>query len=184
MTPATQTQDRTAPTSAPSAEAPSARAPSAKAPSTGLTAPTAGEALRRSLLVVGVPLCAAVGLAAATGLMHSDLIPAAALGLALAAVAVALGTLFHARAAGKHAADSDPFLASQRLQAMLGGSFVAKLLVLGAGFGVLALLEVKFPFLLTFAVAFAIAALSLQLATVLRLASGLVGRTRATHPST
>lgn len=168
MTPATLTE-RTA-TAAATDVAALARAPV-----------TAGAAFRTALLWALLPLMLVLGLAAATSLLAVELLPAVGLGLLLATLAVAIGTLFHSRARASHARDSDPFLASQRLQAMLGGSFVAKLVVLSAGFGGLAMADVKFPSLVAFALAFAGAALLLQLVTVLRLSRMPAGRTRRTN---
>lgn len=115
----------------------------------------------------------------AAGTMPADLAPAAAVGFALAAVAVLVGACMHARLGGRTAVERDATLASQRLQALLGGSFVAKLACLGLGYGALRWAGMKFDFLIAFAVAFAAAALALQLVTVARLARQLSARSRA-----
>lgn len=137
---------------------------SAKQPS-----PSAARAYGRTLATVGAALVGATLCGAATKSWSWEVVPAALVGVALAAAAVAVGTLFHARAQKGHKFDQDAHLAAQRMQAMLGGSFVAKLLFLGLGFGGLALAGMKFDHQVAFALAFAGAALSLQLGTVLRL---------------
>jgi len=139
--------------------------------------PSAARAYGRTLATVGASLVAATLGGAAANIYAWDLAPAALLGVSLAAAAVAVGTVFHARAKKGHQFDQDPHLAAQRMQAMLGGSFVAKLLFLGLGFGGLAVAGMKFDHQVAFALAFAGAALSLQLGTVLRLHG------RSTRPS-
>lgn len=131
--------------------------------------PSAARAYGRTLATVGTALVAATLGGAAANAYSWDVAPAALVGIALAAAAVAVGTLFHSRAQKGHKFDQDPHLAAQRMQAMLGGSFVAKLLFLGIGFGALAVAGMKFDHQVAFALAFAGAALSLQLGTVLRL---------------
>ncbi len=131
--------------------------------------PSAARAYGRTLATVGAALVALAVVGASANAYPWGLLPAALLGIALAAIAVAIGTLFHSRARRGHQLDRDPHLASQRMQAMLGGSFVAKLLLLSLGFGALAIAGMKFDYQVAFAVAFAVAALSLQLGTALRL---------------
>lgn len=131
--------------------------------------PSAARAYGRTLSTVGTALVAAMLCGAAAKVYVWDVVPAASIGIALAAAAVAVGTLFHSRAQRGHKFDQDPHLAAQRMQAMLGGSFVAKLMFLGIGFGGLAATGMKFDHQVAFALAFAGAALSLQLGTVLRL---------------
>ncbi len=174
MTPASSTERNAAPTGTVASVPGAGRAAAGPAPS---AAAAFGWALRCVLL----PLALAVGLLAATSLLPVALLPTIGLGLLCAALAVAIGTVFHGRARAGHARDGDPLLASQRLQAMLGGSFLAKLLVLALGFGGLVLADVKFPALVAFALAFAGAALLLQLVTVLRLTRMPAGRPRATN---
>jgi len=134
-----------------------------------MPSPSAARAYGRTLATVGAGLVAATLGGAAADMYAWDVASAALIGIALAAAAVAVGALFHARAKQGHSFDQDPHLAAQRMQAMLGGSFVAKLLFLVLGFGGLAVADVKFDHQVAFALAFAGAALSLQLGTVLRL---------------
>ena len=131
--------------------------------------PSAARAYVRTLATIGAGLVAVALGGAAARVYAWEVASTAVLGIALAAAAVAVGTVFHARAQKGHKFDQDPQLAAQRMQAMLGGSFVAKLLFLGLGFGGLVLAGLKFDHQVAFALAFAGAALSLQLGTVLRL---------------
>lgn len=140
--------------------------------------PRAAATFGFALAAVGVPFAVGAAGAVASGWLAAELLPAIAVGFAAAALAVALGVWLSGRAQKGTALDADPRLAGQRLQILLGGSFVAKLAVLGLGFAVLTTLGLKFEFLIAFALAFAGAAVSLQLVTVVRLLQPASGSTR------
>ena len=143
-----------------------------------LERPRAAATFGFALAAVGVPFAVGAAVVVATGWLASELLPAIALGFAAAALAVALGVWLSGRAQKGTALDADARLAGQRLQILLGGSFVAKLAVLGLGFAVLSAAGLKFEFLIAFALAFAGAAVSLQLVTVVRLLKPVGGRLR------
>lgn len=142
------------------------------------TAPRAAATFGFALAAVGVPVALGCAVGKACGWLRTEWLPAIALGFAAAALAVALGVWLSGRARKGTALDDDPRLAGQRLQILLGGSFVAKLAVLGLGFAVLSAADLKFDFLIAFALAFAGAAVSLQLVTVVRLLKPVGGRLR------
>jgi len=143
---------------------------------------TAKHAYARALATVGLALAVVVvGGCMIKAWEWSMLIPAV-LGLALAAVAVGGGVVFHDRALSAHRFDADSRLASQRLQAMLGASFLCKLVALAIGFGCIAWMGVKFPGQVAFGLAFAVAALSLQLGTALRLTARVGGPVHSASP--
>ena len=114
------------------------------------------------------------------GLIPADVGAAVWLGYGCALLAVVLGSLAYAKVGAKSSAERDPHLASTRLQGLLGAAFVVKVAVFGAGFAALSLSDVKFEFLVAFALAFAGAALVLQLVTVVQLARSFASRPRAT----
>lgn len=132
--------------------------------------------LGAAVVVAGV--AAVVALGPAVGL--AEPLPAfVGLGAGAALLAGVLATALHARATRAVPHEADPRHAALRLQGLLGAAFLIKLLTAGACVAALSVAGVKFPSVAAFALAFAGAALVLQLVTVALLARALGRRSRA-----
>lgn len=119
--------------------------------------------------VLALGALAAVAMAAGAALPFDQSVAVFA-GLALAAASVLLASLFSRRIMQRSDAKSSPLLDGQRMQALLGAGFVLKLFVLLGAFLAMDFAGLKFSLLLAFALAFAGAALVLQIVVAIQLA--------------
>lgn len=128
---------------------------------------TPRKTARAFALAFGVLAAGATGLSLA---LPKDQSFAVFAGLVLAALSVLLASGFARRVVQRSATSAAAALDAQRLQALLGGGLVVKLLVLAIAFLAMDLAGMKFSLLVAFALAFAGAALVLQFVVATQLA--------------